>query len=78
MEALAIVDVHAHCVQTEVIGLLGGLYCPKLSQLVILTAEPCLTLDDHEHQCEMDPGIIDLASNVKANREKSHKNSSRT
>ncbi|XP_053208844.1 histone H2A deubiquitinase MYSM1-like [Panonychus citri] len=57
VEALAIIDVHSHCVQTEVIGLLGGLYCSRYRQLNILTAEPCesLTCGTSDLQCEMDP-----------------------
>jgi len=57
MEALAIIDVHAHCVKTEVIGLLGGIYCQQTQQLFILTAEPCASLDDHDLQCDMEPGL---------------------
>lgn len=57
MEALAIIDVHAHCVKTEVIGLLGGIYDQRTQQLFILTSEPCVSLDDHDLQCDMDPGI---------------------
>jgi protein MYSM1 len=55
MEALAIIDIHAHCVKTEVIGLLGGVYCEQTQQLFILTAEPCASLEDHDLQCDMDP-----------------------
>ncbi|XP_015790739.1 histone H2A deubiquitinase MYSM1 [Tetranychus urticae] len=57
VEALALIDVHSHCVQTEVIGLLGGLYCSRYRQLNILTAEPCesLTAGTSDLQCEMDP-----------------------
>ncbi|CAG2167016.1 unnamed protein product [Oppiella nova] len=55
MEALAIIDIHAHCVRTEVIGLLGGTYCALSHELFILTAEPCASLDDHDLQCDMEP-----------------------
>lgn len=57
VEAIAIIDVHAHCVQTEVIGLLGGLYCSRLRQLVVSLAEPCrsITANTTDLQCEMDP-----------------------
>ncbi|CAG2103735.1 unnamed protein product [Medioppia subpectinata] len=55
MEALAIIDIHAHCVRTEVIGLLGGTYCALSRELHILTAEPCASLDDHDLQCDMEP-----------------------
>lgn len=59
VEALAIIDIHSHCVETEVIGLLGGKFCSKYRQLLILTAEPCesLTASTTDRQCEMDPGI---------------------
>ena len=56
MEALAIIDIHAHCVRTEVIGLLGGRYCPQTRELKIMTSEPCASLDDHDLQCDMEPG----------------------
>ncbi|RWS15136.1 histone H2A deubiquitinase MYSM1-like isoform X8 [Dinothrombium tinctorium] len=64
VEALAIIDVHAHCVQNEVIGLLGGRFCPLLCQLHVLTAEPCesLTASTTDLQCEMDPVSQALAS----------------
>ena len=57
VEALGVVDVHAHCVQTEVIGLLGGIYCSKLRKLHINIAEPCRSITDSttDLQCEMDP-----------------------
>jgi protein MYSM1 len=57
VEALAVVDVHAHCVQTEVIGLLGGTYCPHTRQLKVLIAEPCRSLSEGttDLQCEMCP-----------------------
>lgn len=58
MEALAIIDIHAHCVRTEVIGLLGGRYCPQTRELRILTSEPCASLDDHDLQCDMEPGQL--------------------
>lgn len=56
-EALAVIDVHAHCVQTEVIGFLGGHFCTVRKQLDILTAEPCRSIADSttDLQCEMDP-----------------------
>ena len=58
VEVLAVVDVHAHCVQTEVIGLLGGRFCANFRQLNILSAEPCrsITASTTDLQCEMDPG----------------------
>lgn len=57
VEVIAIVDIHAHCVQTEVIGLLGGRYCPVVRQLHVLTAEPCRSIPGSttDLQCEMDP-----------------------
>lgn len=55
MEALAVIDVHAHCVRTEVIGLLGGRFCEKTRELRVLTCEPCASLDDHDLQCDMEP-----------------------
>ncbi|XP_074596977.1 histone H2A deubiquitinase MYSM1-like [Brevipalpus obovatus] len=64
VEALAIIDVHSHCVQTEVIGLLGGLYCSKYRQLNVMTAEPCESLTGYttDLQCEMDPVSLSAAS----------------
>lgn len=58
IEALLIIDIHAHCMTTEVIGLLGGKFCKQTNQLFILTAEPCHTIDDHNLQCEMEPGNL--------------------
>lgn len=57
VEAVCIVDIHAHCVQTEVIGLLGGRFDPVTRQLFILTAEPCRSIaaTTTDLQCEMDP-----------------------
>lgn len=55
-------DIHCHLAKTEVIGLLGGLYCPRLSQLQISRAEPCVTVADHDLQCEMDPVSQALAN----------------
>ncbi|KAI1280671.1 Deubiquitinase MYSM1 [Halotydeus destructor] len=57
VEALVVIDVHAHCVQTEVIGLLGGLYSHTLKCLIVMSAEPCRSITDNttDLQCEMDP-----------------------
>lgn len=49
-------DLHAHCILTEVIGCLGGYYCNVTKTLHILVAEPCISIDDHQAKCEMDPG----------------------
>ncbi|RWS30373.1 histone H2A deubiquitinase MYSM1-like protein [Leptotrombidium deliense] len=64
VEAITIIDVHAHCVQNEVIGLLGGKYCPVLCQLHIHTAVPCesITSSTTDLQCEMDPVSQAMAS----------------
>lgn len=57
VEVLAIIDIHAHCVSNEVIGLLGGRYCPIFKQLHVLVAEPCksISASTTDLQCEMDP-----------------------
>lgn len=57
VEVLTIIDIHAHCVSNEVIGLLGGRYCPIFKQLHILIAEPCksISASTTDLQCEMDP-----------------------
>ena len=49
-------DLHAHCLNTEVIGYLGGYFCKITKTLHILRAEPCCSIDDAETTCEMDPG----------------------
>lgn len=49
-------DLHAHCFHTEVIGCLGGFYCKVTRTLHILAAEPCYSIENHETECEMDPG----------------------
>ena len=57
VEVLVVVDIHAHCVQTEVIGLLGGRFCPVRRELHVLVAEPCRSIPGSttDLQCEMDP-----------------------
>ena len=57
VEVLTIIDIHAHCVSNEVIGLLGGRYCPVFKQLHVLIAEPCksISASTTDLQCEMDP-----------------------
>ena len=61
-DALAIMDLHAHCLKTEVIGLLGGHYCRVTKTLHISTAEPCPSESDNSIKCEIDPGLIWLVS----------------
>ncbi|RKP24761.1 hypothetical protein SYNPS1DRAFT_29488 [Syncephalis pseudoplumigaleata] len=39
--AMTIMDLHAHLLRTEVIGLLGGKFDPATKQIDILTAFPC-------------------------------------
>ncbi|KAI7691527.1 hypothetical protein SSS_06962 [Sarcoptes scabiei] len=55
LDALALMDLHAHCFHTEVIGCLGGFYCKVTRTLHILAAEPCYSIENHETECEMDP-----------------------
>lgn len=62
IEALVVIDVHAHLCTTEVIGLLGGRFIssPVESQptLLIEAAQPCRS-QATKHQCEMCPGMFD-------------------
>ncbi|KAI9500835.1 hypothetical protein BX070DRAFT_237412 [Coemansia spiralis] len=50
--ALALMDLHAHLMYTEVIGLLGGRY--RSGRLTIETAFPCQSTSTTT-ECEMDP-----------------------
>jgi len=52
--ALLIVDLHAHLVTTEIIGLLGGHFDEDALKLDISVALPCNSLST-SIQCEMDP-----------------------
>ncbi|XP_066532896.1 histone H2A deubiquitinase MYSM1 [Hoplias malabaricus] len=54
VEALVVMDVHAHVSMGEVIGLLGGSYDDENKVLRICAAEPCNSLSTGM-QCEMDP-----------------------
>ncbi|KAK3516605.1 hypothetical protein QTP70_021946 [Hemibagrus guttatus] len=54
VEALVVMDVHAHVSMGEVIGLLGGSYDHEDKVLKICAAEPCNSLSTGL-QCEMDP-----------------------
>lgn len=53
-------DLHAHCLKTEVIGLLGGYYCRVTKTLHIETAEPCPSICNDSIRCEIDPGMFYL------------------
>ena len=58
VEALLIVDLHAHLCKTEVIGLLGGRFDTSngpMKTLRIEAAQPCRS-QSTSHQCEMCPG----------------------
>ncbi|KAI8320525.1 hypothetical protein GQ54DRAFT_212830 [Martensiomyces pterosporus] len=60
--ALALMDLHAHLMYTEIIGLLGGQYNARKRQLVVEVAFPCRSTSTTT-ECEMDP-----ASEVEARR----------
>ncbi|KAI1318101.1 hypothetical protein EDD11_007153 [Mortierella claussenii] len=53
-DAMLIMDFHSHMAQTEVIGLLGGLYDEDERILFILGVFPCRSISTGL-QCEMDP-----------------------
>lgn len=48
-------DIHAHLLNTEVIGLLGGYYDEHRNCLVVSTAEACDSVST-DLECEMDSG----------------------
>lgn len=54
VQALVVMDVHAHSSHLEVIGLLGGHHNPNTSTLHVTAAEPCESLSTGL-ECEMDP-----------------------
>ncbi|KAI9479127.1 hypothetical protein LPJ78_004633 [Coemansia sp. RSA 989] len=60
--ALALMDLHAHLMYTEIIGLLGGRFCPQTQRLIVEVAFPCNSTSTTT-ECEMDP-----ASEVEARR----------
>jgi proteasome lid subunit RPN8/RPN11 len=51
--AFALADMHAHCMHTEVIGLLGGSFASN--RLSIEAAFPCSSCASSGTECEMDP-----------------------
>ncbi|KAF9430711.1 Myb-like, SWIRM and MPN domains 1 [Podila epigama] len=53
-DAMLIMDFHSHLAQTEIIGLLGGLYDEDERILFILSVFPCRSLST-SLQCEIDP-----------------------
>ncbi|KAK3824685.1 MAG: hypothetical protein J3Q66DRAFT_277514, partial [Benniella sp.] len=53
-DAMLIMDFHSHMAETEVIGLLGGLYDEDERILFILSVYPCRSISTGL-QCEMDP-----------------------
>lgn len=55
VDALVLIDVHAHLLKNEIIGFLGGDYCPITKTLFVSTAEPCQSINNDHYQCEMDP-----------------------
>ncbi|KAJ1767272.1 hypothetical protein LPJ74_005452, partial [Coemansia sp. RSA 1843] len=61
--ALALMDLHAHLMYTEIIGLLGGQYDEEHRALHIEVAFPCRNVSSSTTECEMDP-----ASEVDARR----------
>lgn len=54
--ALMVMDVHSHVSRVEVIGLLGGSFCPERGILTVVRAVPCVSISTGM-QCEMDPGM---------------------
>ncbi|KAI9596703.1 hypothetical protein BDF19DRAFT_22304 [Syncephalis fuscata] len=52
--AMTIMDLHAHLLRTEVIGLLGGSFDAESNEIRVLTAFPCRGAST-DFQCEMDP-----------------------
>jgi len=55
LEALLVVDIHAHCSrEVEVMGLLGG--CLKSGTLYIKSAVPCRASYSSNTHCDMCPG----------------------
>ncbi|WAR24284.1 MYSM1-like protein, partial [Mya arenaria] len=54
--SLMIMDMHSHISKTEVIGMLGGRYCPGRGKLTVVQAIPCKSVSTGM-QCEMDPDI---------------------
>ncbi|XP_069794600.1 histone H2A deubiquitinase MYSM1 isoform X2 [Narcine bancroftii] len=67
VEALLVMDMHAHVSMAEVIGLLGGRYSSGKGVLEICVAEPCNSLSTGL-QCEMDPVSQTQASEALAGR----------
>ncbi|XP_051868185.1 histone H2A deubiquitinase MYSM1 [Pristis pectinata] len=67
VEALLVMDMHAHVSMAEVIGLLGGRYSSGKRVLEICVAEPCNSLSTGL-QCEMDPVSQTQASEALAGR----------
>lgn len=68
VEVLAIIDIHAHCSKTEVIGFLGGKYCNTFKELRILTAEPCapISATTNTTEVEMDPvSAVEVAEKIR-------------
>ncbi|KAJ1908089.1 hypothetical protein LPJ81_000328 [Coemansia sp. IMI 209127] len=53
--ALALMDLHAHLMYTEIIGLLGGRFDAAKGALHIETAFPCRNISSSTTECEMDP-----------------------
>ncbi|KAF8988374.1 hypothetical protein BGZ52_010922 [Haplosporangium bisporale] len=53
-DAMLIMDFHSHLAETEIIGLLGGLYDEDERILFILSVFPCRSLST-SLQCEIDP-----------------------
>ncbi|KAJ1964511.1 hypothetical protein GGI12_001383 [Dipsacomyces acuminosporus] len=60
--ALALMDLHAHLMYTEIIGLLGGRYNAEKRELAVDVAFPCRSTSTTT-ECEMDP-----ASEIEARR----------
>eukprot|EP00668_Euglena_longa_P019069 GGOE01023764.1.p1 GENE.GGOE01023764.1~~GGOE01023764.1.p1 ORF type:complete len:306 (+),score=56.33 GGOE01023764.1:288-1205(+) len=54
-EAVLLADLHAHMMQTEVIGYLGGTYDAEKDTLRILSAFPGQPLISGDHEVELDP-----------------------
>lgn len=54
LEALLLMDLHAHCSHNEVIGCLGGYYCRVTKTLYVLTTVPGSSIEDRFNQCELD------------------------
>ncbi|KAJ1981676.1 hypothetical protein H4R35_000626 [Dimargaris xerosporica] len=51
---LAVMDFHAHLAQTEIIGLLGGVFDEPSKTIIVQDVFPCKSIST-DFQCEMDP-----------------------